>query len=113
MREVNNNTEFGKVPQIKNLGKAEEIAPVAPLEVEENSISSFDNPKAEILGRSHVNSLSALQQDVAFGFKNPQAIAMADKFFDNAYRQLQSQNDPNAYEKASELASAYVDEFHK
>ena len=109
MREVNNNSEVGKIPQRRDagFGKAEEaFQDVAP-NVEENIASTFDDAKAEVLGRSHVNNLNALQNDINFGMKNPAAIQQADKFFDMAYAQT------GDYAKASELTAAYVDEFHK
>lgn len=109
MREVNNNPEFGKVPQRRDVSfaKSEEISQGAAPDAEENLISTFDNAKAEVLGRSHVNNLNALQNDINFGMKNPETIQKADKFFDMAYAQT------GDYAKASELTAAYVDEFHK
>lgn len=66
----------------------------------------------ELIGRSQVCKSDNLNCDVSFGMKNPQAIESADKFFDIAYAQLVNENDPNAYEKASAMASIYAREMH-
>lgn len=69
--------------------------------------------QTEILGRSQICKKDNLACDIAFGVKNPQAIQSADKFFDLAYAQLVKENDPNAYEKASSMASIYARELHQ
>jgi len=94
-------------------GKAEIAQEVAfSGAVEEKVIQDFSNPKAETLGRSQVSKTDNLQADVAFGMTHPEAIAKADNFFDQAYAQLQAKKDPNAYENACKITSAYVSEFH-
>lgn len=82
---------------------------------------SESNPKVvkdlsdqtEVLGRSQICKTDNLACDVAFGMQNPQAIESADKFFNIAYAQLVKDNDPNAYEKASAMASLYARELHQ
>lgn len=115
MREVNNNPEFGKIPQRSEIkfNKADETNFCANSDVEEKSLATFDNPKAEILGRSHVSSPDAIQNDISFAMKHPDAIESADKFFDHTYNQLVNEKHPDPYGRASELTAAYVDEFHK
>lgn len=71
----------------------------------------FATSAPETLGRSLVSEADNLKNDVAFGMTHPQAIAKADKFFDKAYANLQSQGHPYAYEEASAMTKAYVDEF--
>lgn len=65
----------------------------------------------ETLGRSLVNETDNLKNDVAFGMTHPQAITMADKFFDRAYTNLKEQGHAHAYEEASAMTKVYVDEF--
>lgn len=65
----------------------------------------------EVVGRSQVSESDSLKKDVAFGLAHPGAIAGADKFFDMAYAQLKSENDPHAYEKASAMSSMYAKEL--
>jgi hypothetical protein len=69
--------------------------------------------QTEVLGRSQISKADNLASDIAFGMQNPQAIESADKFFNIAYTQLVKENDPNAYEKASSMASIYARELHK
>lgn len=69
--------------------------------------------QTEVLGRSQISKTDNLACDVAFGMQNPQAIESADKFFNIAYAQLVKENDPNAYEKASSMASIYARELHQ
>lgn len=111
MREIKNNVEIGKAQGADfKSSKTEKSEPQFCAELEETDLKDFSNP-TEILGRSQVSKADNLKEDVAFGMANPQAIASADKFFNIAYAQLLSQNDPNAYEKASTMASIYAKEL--
>lgn len=76
---------------------------------EEKGIKNLSS-HTEVLGRSQVSETDSLKKDVAFGLAHPDAIAGADKFFDMAYAQLKSENDPHAYEKASAMSSIYAKE---
>ena len=110
MREISKNMDAGKVPmQDIKFGNAEKAEPPISASAEKEIID-FSNP-TEMLGRSQVSAVDNLQTDVAFSMANPQAIESADKFFDMAYAQLQQKNDPNAYEKASELTVAFTKEL--
>lgn len=114
MREINQKPglDVGAIQQPKQPAKPEvESVAAQPQAEAEKTVKDFSNPTAEALGRSQVGQANALQKDVAFGMKHPQAIENADKFFDMAYAQLKANNEPHAYEKACELASSYVNEF--
>lgn len=113
MREVKNNVEIGKAKKVdvKN-GKTEKVEPQLASELEfESNIKDFSNPSAEILGRSQVSKADNLNADVAFGMEHPEAISSADRFFDIAYKTLQANKDPNAYEKASTMTAIYAKEL--
>ena len=113
MREVKNNVEIGKTKKVEvKSTKIEKAEPQFCGELEtESTIKDFSNPSAEVLGRSQVSKADNLKADVAFGMEHPETISSADKFFDIAYNTLQSKKDPNAYEKASTMASIYAKEL--
>lgn len=105
-----------------NVGKLSQNLEHKSAEKSEPQFSgSESNPKVvkdlldqtEVLGRSQISKTDNLTCDVAFGMQNPQAIESADKFFNIAYAQLVKDNDPNAYEKASSMASIYAREMHQ
>lgn len=105
-----------------NVGKLSQNIEHKSAEKSEPQFSgSESNPKVvkdlsdqtEVLGRSQISKTDNLACDVAFGMQNPQAIESADKFFNIAYAQLVKDNDPNAYEKASSMASIYARELHQ
>lgn len=107
MREVNNNPEFNKVPKRHNVPFGKDEKPSSPQDnvADESVKKSFDNPHAELLGRSQVGNIDALNKDIAFGLKYPEKIDRANKVFDTAYQQT------GDYAKASEIMDAYVKEF--
>lgn len=82
---------------------------VSDEETSQKVVTDLSN-QTEILGRSQISKADNLKSDVAFGRANPQIIASADKFFDIAYTQLVNDNVPNAYEKASTMATIYAKE---
>lgn len=105
-----------------NVGKFSQNVEHKSAEKSEPQFSgSESNPKVvkdlsdqtEVLGRSQISKTDNLASDVTFGMQNPQAIESADKFFNIAYAQLVKDNDPNAYEKASSMASIYARELHQ
>lgn len=107
MREVNNNPEFGKIPQrteVKFTAKVDSASSQSEQAVDEASSASFDNHK-EVLGRSQVNNLSSVNNDISFGLKYPEKIEKANKAFDLAYKQT------GDYARASEVMDAYIKEF--
>lgn len=111
MREINNNVDFAKLQNTElKSNKVEKSEPQSVEKAEEDAIKDFSNP-TEVLGRSQVSKSDNLSEDVNFAIANPDAVASADKFFDMAYAQLKSENDPNAYEKASTMASIYAKEI--
>lgn len=112
MREIKNNVEIGKIQQKHEIktGKAEETFPqISAAEETPSKEVSFSG--AEVLGRSQVNKADALNKDIAFGMKHPDAIEKADKFFKVAYSKLKADGEANAYEKACTLTNAYVKEL--
>lgn len=114
MREIKK-INAGQIPNIeqKSAEKSESPEPqFSGNETNTKVINDLSN-QTELLGRSQICKKDNLTCDVAFGMKNPQAIESADKFFNLAYAQLVKENDPNAYEKASSMASIYARELHK
>lgn len=112
MREIKK-IEVGQVPPTIEPKTAEKSEPQFCAEkVDAKVINDLSNP-SEILGRSQICKTDNLNCDVTFGMQKPQAIESADKFFNIAYAQLVNDNDPNAYEKASAMASIYARELHK
>lgn len=114
MREIKNNTNGAEIAKAKKT----EIKPVnteivdkkITEESEKLNVADFSNP-TEVLGRSQVSKADNLKADVAFGLANPKAITKADKFFEIALSQLKAKGDPEAYEKASSMASLYAKEL--
>lgn len=94
-----------------NFGKTDPGVPGQEPKKEPEEKAEYTNNVPETLGRSLVNKTDNLKNDVAFGMTHPQAIASADRFFDKAYANLQAENDPHAYEKASAMTQIYVNEF--
>lgn len=67
---------------------------------------------ASVLGRSMV-SHDCTKSDITFGMKNPEIIEKCDTFFENAFNMFAANNDPEAYEKACMLTSAFANEISK
>lgn len=110
MREIKK-VEMNQVPNLDQKVSDKSEPQFCAEEVNQKVIKDLSN-QTEILGRSQINKADNLKSDVAFGMANQQAITSADKFFDIVYAQLVSDNDPNAYEKASTMASIYAREFN-
>jgi len=112
MREIKK-INAGQTPQNIEPKSAEKSEPkFCGEETNPKVIKDLSN-QTEVLGRSQISKADNLTSDVKFGMQNPQAIESADKFFNLAYAQLVKENDPNAYEKASSMASIYARELHK
>lgn len=109
MREIKK-IEMNQIPNIDHKASDKSELQFCAEDSNQKVIKDLSN-QTEILGRSQINKADNLKSDVAFGIANQQAIASADKFFDIAYAQLVKDNDPNAYEKASSMASLYAREF--
>lgn len=107
------NVGQGKVPANVEQKSAEKSEPQFSGSESNPKVVKDLSDQTEILGRSQISKTDNLASDVAFGMQNPQAIESADKFFNIAYAQLVKENDPNAYEKASSMASIYARELHK
>lgn len=114
MREIKKiNVGQGQVPQNIEQKTAEKSEPQFSGSEANSKVVKDLSDQTEVLGRSQISKTDNLACDVAFGMQNPQAIESADKFFNLAYAQLVEDNDPNAYEKASSMASIYARELHK
>jgi hypothetical protein len=111
MREINNNTEIGKVQDIRFSGAEKADKKPEIVNAPASEIKDFSNPKAELSGRVQVSSADNLKNDVAFGMVHPEAMASSDRFFEMKYNELQAQGHPNAYEEAAAQATAYGKEF--
>lgn len=110
MREIKK-INAGQVPNIEQKSADKSELQFSGNETNTKVVNDLTN-QTELLGRSQICKKDNLACDVAFGMKNPQAIESADKFFNIAYAQLVKENDPNAYEKASSMASIYARELH-
>lgn len=110
MREIKK-VDVGQLPQNIEPKAVEKSEPhFCANETNAKVIKDLSN-QTEVLGRSQISQADNLNSDVSFGMQNHQAIESADKFFDIAYAQLVNDNDPNAYEKASAMASIYAKEL--
>lgn len=110
MREIKK-INAGQVPPSIEQKSAEKSEPqFCAEEKNARAVNDLSN-QTEILGRSQIGKTDNLASDVAFGMQNHQAVERADNFFDIAYAQLVKENDPNAYEKASSMASIYAREL--
>lgn len=114
MREIKKiNVGQGQVPPNIEPKSADKSDPqFSANEANAKVVNDLSN-QTELLGRSQICKKDNLTCDVAFGMKNPQAIESADKFFEMAYAQLVNENEPDAYEKASAMASIYAREIHQ
>ena len=106
MRDVKNNVEIGKLQKSElRAGKIEKKEVQALEGTEEVSFKDFSNP-TEALGRSQVKKSDSFKGDVTFAMAQPKAISNADKLFDIAFKRLQLDGDPNAYENACVIATS-------
>lgn len=107
MREINKNIDIVKMQKVEiPAGKNEKSDVLACPETEEKCVNDFSNPKAEALGRSQVSKTDNLKTDVDFAISDQKAIESSDKLFEMAYKVLVDQGDPEAYEKASSIATS-------
>ena len=111
MREINNNNvDIGKIPNIKiekaDSHDAQLNDAQMPDDLLEQNVGDFSNPSAEALGRSQVCKADNLKSDVDFAKANPDAVELSDKLFDMALKKLQSEGDPQAYEKACAISTS-------
>lgn len=106
MREIKNNIEIAKMqnPGLKQ-DKSQNAEASFDSVNEEPGVKDFSNP-TEVLGRSQVGKTDNLQNDFSFAISNPKKIENSDKLFELAYKNLMSQGDPNAYEKACSIATS-------
>lgn len=109
MREIKK-VDVGQVPNVETKS-AEKSEPQSAEETAAPKVVNDLSNQTEVLGRSQISKADNLKADVAFGMQNFDAIKSADRFFDIAYAQLVEDNDPNAYEKASTMASIYAKEL--
>lgn len=106
MREIKNNVEIGKAQKAElKSNKLNNAEPNFCAEIEESGVKDFSNP-TEVLGRSQVSKTDNLKEDVAFGMANHNAISKSDKLFELAFKNLQAEGDPDAYEKACAIATS-------
>lgn len=106
MREIKNNVEIGKVKNTEmKLNKTNNADPNLCGDSEASNVNDFSNP-SEVLGRSQVSKTDNLKVDVAYAMTNQDAISKSDKLFEMAFKGLQEEGDPNAYEKACAIATS-------
>lgn len=106
MREIKNNVEIGKVKNTEmKLNKTNSADPNFCGDSETSNVNDFSNP-TEVLGRSQVSKTDNLKVDVAYAMENKEAISKSDKLFEMAFKGLQEDGDPDAYEKACAIATS-------
>ena len=106
MRDVKNNVEIGKLQKSElRAGKIEKKEAQTLEDSGEVSFKDFSNP-AEILGRSQVKKNDSFKEDVTFAMAHPKVVSNADKLFDIAFKRLQIDGDPSAYENACAIATS-------
>lgn len=98
---VSKNTELPNKKEDLNLNLSQNEA--------ENTLSEIPS-SASVIGRSMV-SQDNVNNDIAFGIKNPQVLQKCESFFDSVYTELSNSKDPEAYEKACMLTSAFAKEI--
>ena len=76
-------------------------------------IKDFKNPASEALGRSQVSSakIDNLENNILFMLKHPDQVKQANAFFDQTYETLKGQGVEDAYEKSTQYAGAFKNEF--
>lgn len=75
-------------------------------------IKDLKNTASEALGRSQVSAkVDNLENNILYMMKHPDAVKQANAFFDNMYETLKSQNVEDAYEKSTQYAGAFKEEF--
>ena len=106
MREIKNNVEISKAQDVKvgNVEKNEAV--VNPNAEEIKEIKDLSNPQADASGRVQVSKPDNIKQDINFGMNNPEVMSKSDKLFEMAFKSLQADNDPEAYEKACAIATS-------
>lgn len=106
MREIKNNVEIGKVKNTEmKLNKTNNADSNFCGDSETSNVNDFSNP-SEVLGRSQLSKTDNLKADVAYAMANPETISKSDKLFEMAFKELQKDEDPNAYEKACAIATS-------
>ncbi|RAI15143.1 MAG: hypothetical protein DKM22_04630 [Candidatus Melainabacteria bacterium] len=110
MSEMNGINGINGIQNIQQISKVKESAPA-----EESSSKTIENlaGQAEIVGRSQVHKQDNLKSDVNFLLSNPEVVKKAETFFNIAYERLLKEDSPNAYEKASAMATMYAREIAK
>lgn len=116
MREINNTTgninpaNFQKIDSKKDTAQVSENPEqnTEPAKVAENNLSN--SPEA-IIGRSQVNKADSLENDMKILLNNPDVVEKTLNFCGLAEQMLRDKGVDAPYEKASELAQVFKDEF--
>ena len=111
--EFNSNLNFGaiqKQAKIKASEAKDEILEQSIDEISED-VKSQGVPvgQSAIAGKSQIKT-DNISNDLLMLRTNPKLVELADEAFDRAYEKLTEQKDPEAYEKACMIASAFVQE---
>ena len=114
-------TEFNRVNGINNINNINGVQNVQYGKGEQNraEFESVPNDKtinnlsghADVVGRSQIQKSDNLQADIEFVMRNPELMAKTEQFFEMAYAKLLREDAPNAYEKASALATTFAREI--
>lgn len=111
--EFNNNINLGSVHRSSASKHIEKDDIVIAQQEEKDSLNnSFPVGQSALAGKSQIKA-DNIARDLALFKSNPHLVKVSDKFFDEAYERLLASNDPQAYEKACLLTSAFVNECVK
>ena len=110
-------TDINRMNGINNVQNVQHLQNVnknASMESQENSkkidLDSLRGP-ADVVGRSQIKKADNVKEDVNFMLRNPEIMAKAERFFEMAYERLLKEDSPNAYEKASAMATVFAREL--
>ena len=113
MSEINNLPKYnGKIEkQLPVQPKAAEIPVCNDEECIECNEKTNVIPDLGVLGQSQVKKPDNLNADLEFLTKNPELVEISDKYFETTLARLEKEGDPNAYENACLLQSAFAKEL--
>lgn len=110
MSEINRMNGINNIQNIQHAQNAKHVAEEHAEVAEKKTIENL-NGQADIVGRSQVQKADNLKEDINFMLKNPDIMAKTEAFFNLAYAQLLKEDSPNAYEKASAMATTFAHEL--
>lgn len=111
--EFNSNINFGSIQKKSGIKPNEIKEEILEQAIDDNNedIREYNVPvgQSAIAGKSQIKT-DNISNDLLMLKTNPGIVHVADEVFDRAYEKLSASNDPEAYEKASVIANAFVHE---